>query len=456
MTSEEEKRRAADAKAGAGYSAEVVDLIKGTDSWFRPSDITVAPDGSVFICDWYDPGVGGHATGDKQARQLRGRIYRLAPRGFKPSQPKLDLDSTEGQLAALNSPNMAARYLGHTKLAAGGEKAVAALQEQFKNGKNARHRARALWLLATTDAGAAVIPAALKDENPDLRIAGIRAARRANMDVVQIAKDLANDPSIAVARELCLALNYVPTDKALPVLVTLADRYDGKDRWYLEAIGIGATGREDEFLEAWKRDGRNKEVTEQITWRMKRPNPGTAQAPAAPEANPGAAASASASPRSRDGRTLPTPAELARLTGDAHAGSVVFRNSTGANCIACHQIGEEGRMVGPPLTTIGQKLSKEQLYQAILSPNEAILMGYETWVVRDRKGETYSGLKTSDTPDGVTIKDTNGKYHDIDTRDIDRKVMQKFSLMPENLAGTMTMKELVDLVEYLTTLRNKA
>ena len=113
-------------------------------------------------------------------------------------------------------------------------------------------------------------------------------------------------------------------------------------------------------------------------------------------------------------------------------------------------------MVGPPLTTIGQKLSKEQLYQAILFPNEAILMGYETWVVRDKKGETYSGLKTSDTPDQVTIKDTNGKYHDIDVTDIDRKVMQKFSLMPEGLAGTMTMKEMVDLVEYLSTLRNKA
>ena len=65
-----------------------------------------------------------------------------------------------------------------------------------------------------------------------------------------------SDPSIAVARDVCLALNYVPTDKALPLLVQLADRYDGKDRWYLEALGIGATGREEEFLDAWKRDGK--------------------------------------------------------------------------------------------------------------------------------------------------------------------------------------------------------
>jgi putative membrane-bound dehydrogenase-like protein len=461
MNSEEEKKRTATpGTEGAGYKAQVIDLIKASDSWFRPSDVCVAPDGSVFVCDWYDPGVGGHATGDRNPQHLRGRIYRLAPKGFRPSEPKkLDLDSPAGQIAALNSPNMATRYLGYTKLAAGGEQAAAALQDAWKNQPNPRFRARALWLLAQSPKGADAVAAALKDRNADIRITALRAARRAGMDVPAIARQLISDPSIAVAREVCVALNYVPTDKALPLLAQLADRYDGKDRWYLEALGIGATGREDEFLDAWKRDGKNKDqhVAELITWRMKKPTPGTAQAPAASNDPTGAAASAATSTqRSKDGRTLPSPAELAKLTGDAAAGAVAFRNSTGANCIACHQIGEEGRMIGPPLSTVGQKLSKEQLYQAILYPNDAILMGYETWVVRTKKGETFAGLKTSDTPDQVTIKDTNGKYHDIDTPDIDRKVMQKMSLMPEGLAGTMTMKELVDVVEYLSTLRNKA
>ena len=460
MTSEEEKKRTASAGGeGAGYKAEVVDLIKGTDSWFRPSDVCVAPDGSVFVCDWYDPGVGGHATGDKSAAKLRGRIYRLAPRGFKPSDTTLDLESPKGRLAALGSPNMATRYLAYTALAGAGDSAVAGLKEVYKESKDARRRARALWLLARAADGKDAVVAAMKDSNPDIRITAVRAARAIGMDMAAVAKELANDPSIAVAREVCVALNYVPTDKALPPLVALADRYDGKDRWYLEAIGIGATGRENEFLEAWTRDGKNKDpkVVEMITWRIKRPTPGTAHAPAGPDNRSRAAAEAAApAQRSKDGRTLPPATELAKLTGDAGAGAVVFRNTTGANCIACHQIGEEGRMVGPPLSTVGQKLGKEQLYQAILYPNEAILMGYETWVVRTKKGETFAGLKTSDTPDQVTIKDTDGKYHDVDTPDIDRKVMQKVSLMPEGLAGAMTMKELVDLVEYLSTLRNKA
>jgi putative membrane-bound dehydrogenase-like protein len=45
--------------------------------WFRPSDVAQGPDGSLFIADWYDPGVGGHGMGDPRAH---GRILRLAAR----------------------------------------------------------------------------------------------------------------------------------------------------------------------------------------------------------------------------------------------------------------------------------------------------------------------------------------------------------------------------------------
>ncbi|MEJ0029798.1 MAG: PVC-type heme-binding CxxCH protein [Bacteroidota bacterium] len=34
------------------------------DQWFRPADVCIAPDGSLFVADWYDPGVGGHQVGD--------------------------------------------------------------------------------------------------------------------------------------------------------------------------------------------------------------------------------------------------------------------------------------------------------------------------------------------------------------------------------------------------------
>ncbi len=123
------------AHPGAGYTASAIDVVKlgdNGDRWFRPSDIAVAPDGSLYIADWYDPGVGGHATGDTKGH-LHGRVYRLAPSGFVP--PRIDGDGSTipGQIAALCSPNTATRFLGYTSLLKGGETAVPALRELYRS-----------------------------------------------------------------------------------------------------------------------------------------------------------------------------------------------------------------------------------------------------------------------------------------------------------------------------------
>jgi putative membrane-bound dehydrogenase-like protein len=45
-------------------------------TWFRPSDVAVGNNGEIYVADWYDPGVGGHAAGDSEAY---GRILKLTP-----------------------------------------------------------------------------------------------------------------------------------------------------------------------------------------------------------------------------------------------------------------------------------------------------------------------------------------------------------------------------------------
>ena len=75
---------------GAGYKVtETVDLIRSTkDRWFRPSDVCVAPDGSLFVADWYDPGVGGHGMGDIE----KGRIFRVIGKGQPSAYPNPKLE----------------------------------------------------------------------------------------------------------------------------------------------------------------------------------------------------------------------------------------------------------------------------------------------------------------------------------------------------------------------------
>jgi putative heme-binding domain-containing protein len=155
-------------------------------------------------------------------------------------------------------------------------------------------------------------------------------------------------------------------------------------------------------------------------------------------------------PKSKDGSALPPISELVERKGDPKAGAAVFRNNNGGpNCIGCHQIGDEGRQVGPPLTTIGNKLSREQFFEAILTPSASILMSFELWIVKTKDGDVKTGIKTEDTDDHITLKDNNGEYIDIPTDKIAEKKQSALSMMPEDITKSMTVKDLVDVVEYL-------
>jgi putative heme-binding domain-containing protein len=64
------------------------------------------------------------------------------------------------------------------------------------------------------------------------------------------ARRLSEDPSPAVRREVALALRGLPFTESRAVLLKLAARYDGVDRWYLEALGTAASGIEAEVYSA--------------------------------------------------------------------------------------------------------------------------------------------------------------------------------------------------------------
>lgn len=235
-------------KNGAGYSATIENILSGDkDQWFRPSDICVAPDGSLIVADWYDPVVGGHDARDKES----GRIYRIAPAGSKYNMPKFDYTTASGAVTALQNPNLVARRKAWAAIQQMGQAAVPELEKVWKSGDNNRMRARAFWALVKLPGGEKYINEAINDKDADLRIAGIRAARELNADVIGVVRKLMNDKDVQVRRECIIALHKNKSPEAAQLWVNLADQYDGKDRWYLEALGIGAADQWDTFFDTY-------------------------------------------------------------------------------------------------------------------------------------------------------------------------------------------------------------
>ncbi|MCB1231251.1 MAG: dehydrogenase [Verrucomicrobiae bacterium] len=237
--------------AGSDFIGGNDSVNNETNTLFRPSDIAIGPDGALYVSDWIDPRVGGHQDLDEACS---GAIYRIAPKGFKPQIPQIDLDTTEGQIAALKSPVKNLRAVGFEALKARGRAsldAVAALLDD----PNPYIRGRAIFLLYQLGiSGPRKAGYPQEQADPQMRIAAYRAMRRADLDFTGPAIELAKDPNAGVRREVALSMRDQSFDIAKDILIDIAKGYDGEDRYYLEAFGTGATGKEDQLYPILKKE----------------------------------------------------------------------------------------------------------------------------------------------------------------------------------------------------------
>lgn len=245
--------------------------------WFRPSDAATGPDGAIYVADWYDPVVGGHQMHDKKGF---GRIYRITPKGKKLSTPKVDVSTTEGQIAALRNPAINVRNLGFVALQAQGETAIPAVKGLL-NDANPYVQARAVWLLVQLGSqGKAEVEKVLavnKDEN--LRITAFRALTPSPNPFPSEGRGIRSlslqgkGLGIGVLREIAISLRDVPYEQSKEILKELVAKFNGQDRYYLEALGIGLDGKEEAFYKevrpTWPKDPTTwSPKQEWLAWRL--------------------------------------------------------------------------------------------------------------------------------------------------------------------------------------------
>ncbi|MBK6977587.1 MAG: c-type cytochrome [Cytophagaceae bacterium] len=246
---------------GAGYETESYLTLdaKAKDMWFRPSDLCVAPDGSVLVADWYDTGVGGHFVGDLE----RGRIYRISPKNAAYLSPKYDYSKISGAVEALKNPNHSVRYLAYQTLKKAGKSAESELLALTKS-DNPVYRSRAYWILKDLDKKYVI--SASTDGDERIRAAAVRMVEGKNEGdfLLKMSKDPSWQVKEAIAGKIYL--------KNMPeVWVSLANSYKSGDRWFLEALGNAADQNWNNYLAKYLqgKDILNNNAVKDIIWRSR-------------------------------------------------------------------------------------------------------------------------------------------------------------------------------------------
>ncbi|MBM3773845.1 MAG: c-type cytochrome [Acidobacteria bacterium] len=237
-------------ESGATYVArrgqEGREFLASTDSWFRPVNFTVGPDGALYVLDFYRlviehpewMSTRTHQSPELSAGRDRGRIYRITPASGLPLARGLRLSSASGAGLAsyLEHPNpwwrrTAQRLLIERQAV----EAVPELVRLLEASGSPLGRLHALWTLeGLGKLEASQIRRALGDREPGVRRNAILLAETRLAELAPALLALERDPDPKVRFQLLCTLGFVATPEATAARRRLLER-DFEDRWFQAA-----------------------------------------------------------------------------------------------------------------------------------------------------------------------------------------------------------------------------
>ncbi|MBC7855562.1 MAG: c-type cytochrome [Pirellulaceae bacterium] len=139
--------------------------------------------------------------------------------------------------------------------------------------------------------------------------------------------------------------------------------------------------------------------------------------------------------------------------GDAERGRKIFRERTQVSCVRCHRIVGSGGDVGPDLTKLTADPAKTRKYllESLVAPNKAIAKGFESVLVLDSSGNSFTGIIKKESDEKLDLMTAEGKLISLAKEDIEQRRPAK-SAMPDDLTKHLNKFEVRDLLEYLSTL----
>ena len=234
---------------GASFTAkkayETSEFLSSTDNWCRPVNLSVGPDGALYVVDMYRAIIEHpqwiplemQKRVDLRAGSDKGRIYRVSAEGSKPGpRPRMSSESGAELIAHFENPNAWWRSTAQRLLIERQDKSVVdALRKRAVDSTSPLARLHALWTLEGLGGlEEAQIVAALGDRDPGIREHGLKlaeprlASSAALNDRVVALRDDANP---RVRFQLAFTSGYLKDpDAALDLLARILAR-DIDDKW---------------------------------------------------------------------------------------------------------------------------------------------------------------------------------------------------------------------------------
>jgi putative membrane-bound dehydrogenase-like protein len=210
------------------------ELLHANDTSFAPSDVTLGPDGCVYVADWNDVRTA-HPDPDAEWDRSTGRIYRVSY-GAAPVVKPFDLSrqSSLELVQLLDHPNIWFRRTAHRLLAERRDRGILpALQERLFAGSDER-ALWALWALYVSGGFTEELAArSLHHPNEDVRRWAVRYVgdeNQASESIARILEELAaRDSSVVVRSQLACTAKRLPANQAIPIIRNLVVRDQDTD-----------------------------------------------------------------------------------------------------------------------------------------------------------------------------------------------------------------------------------
>ncbi len=218
-------------------------LIQGSDGNFRPCDLEIAPDGSLYFIDWHNTLIGHmqHSARDPMRNSEYGRVYRITYEN-RPlvEPPKVAGASIQQLFENMRLPELNARKRSHRELRGRDKREVLRAAERFaaNNPANERLVLEALWATwGQQDPSVDLLNKCLAAKDHRVRAAAVRIVRHC-LHILDnpesYIQKAATDDHTRVRLEALAAASWLGGPDAAKTLLTVASQKT--DRWIRNAL----------------------------------------------------------------------------------------------------------------------------------------------------------------------------------------------------------------------------